>query len=219
MLLGRPRGICPWRRTCRGSRSARRRPVGDDVAGGGDGHVGALVLEAAQRGVLARGGVGSNGSTSTIQPKRLVSLACLGVRVSKRGSSSVPAAGGGLAAEAVALVPALLSVPAATRSTVEVLLAGEDRAPRGGAAGAVAQGAEHLAARGVGRGLDQVGAGGRSGQFVFGVHQEPAVQLGAAGRSATAGSCSCAPARRRTGRARPRPPRAGARRGIDRPGT
>src|SRR5699024_5173321 len=44
---------------------------------------------------------------------------------------------------------------------VEVLLAGQDGAPRRGAAGAVVQGAEHLGPGGIVGGLQQRGAGGR----------------------------------------------------------
>ena len=49
--------------------------VGHHVAGFGDDHVGALVLEAAHARSASSGvEVGSNGSTSTIQPKRLASF-------------------------------------------------------------------------------------------------------------------------------------------------
>lgn len=51
---------------------------------------------------------------------------------------------------------------------VEVLLAGEHRAPRGETAGAVVQGAEHAGAGRVGGGLDQVAARGGTGENELG---------------------------------------------------
>ncbi len=114
---------------------------------------------------------GSYGSSSTTQPKR-VRL----VRLLRRVEPLVeplPLAPGGAGADAVALVGGGRAVG---EVLVEVLLAGQDRAPRGGAAGAVVEGAEHLPAGRVGGRLQQVAAGGRAGELEDAGGGEAAVQ-------------------------------------------
>src|SRR5690606_13283602 len=101
-------------------------------------HVRALVLEAPQRGVLLRGGGGVPRVHlhDPAEAVRLV-LVALGAGV-EAGVARLPAALGGAAAHAVALVPLAAR---GDEVLVEVLLAGQDRAPGGQAAGAVVQGA------------------------------------------------------------------------------
>src|SRR5699024_10012641 len=115
--------------------------VGHGAAVLGDDHVRALVLETAQRGVLARGGAGIEGIDldDVAEAVRLVLAALVpGVETIVL---RLPAAGGGSVGEAVALVR--LGGAGGAEVPVEVLLAGEQRPPRGEAAGAVAEGAKH----------------------------------------------------------------------------
>src|SRR5699024_5708206 len=108
--------------------------VGHRAAVLGDDHVRALVLEAAQRGVLARGGGGVEGVDldDVAEAVRLVLVALVA------GVEAVvlrlPAAGGGAVGETVALIR--LGGAGGAEVPVEVLLAGEQRPPRGESAGA-----------------------------------------------------------------------------------
>ncbi len=137
----------------------------------GQPHGRGLVLEAAEQRVLARGGVGVVRVQLDDVPEAVRLVRLLGDV--EPLVETLPLALGGAGAEAVALVGG----PAAVGEVlVEVLLAVERGAPRGGAAGAVVEGAEDLAAGAVGGGLDQVGAGGRAGQPELGGRGDPPVE-------------------------------------------
>ena len=132
--------------------------VDDGVAGAGDVHGAGLVLEAAQRRVLDRGR-GRVVGVDLDDPAEAVGLVLVALVVEvEAGVDEVPAARGGAGGDAHALL--LLDARGAHEVLVEVLLAREDGAPRGGAAGAVVQGAEHGHALGVLDGLQQVRARG-----------------------------------------------------------
>src|SRR5699024_12471008 len=88
----------------------------------------------------------------------------------------LPAARGGSGGEAVAL--ARLGGAGGAEVPVEVLLAGEHRPPRGEAAGAVAEGAQHDGAGGVPGGLQQVAARRGTGEGELVAEQDAAVELG-----------------------------------------
>ncbi len=104
--------------------------------------------------------VGSDGSTSTIQPKRL-RLVGFGLGAEPRVDALPAAAAAAVDAVAVAL-PALGlgggEVP------VEVLLARQDRAPRGRPAGAVPERADRGPPLRVGTGAQRLRARGRTGE-------------------------------------------------------
>ena len=127
------------------------------VAVARDRHGAGLVLEAAQRRVLDRGGLGIL-RVDLHDPAEAVGLVriALVVEVEAR-MHQVPAARGGAGGDAD---PLLLGAAGADEVLVEVLLAREHRAPRGGAAGAVVQGAQHRSTLGVLDRAQQLGARG-----------------------------------------------------------
>ena len=128
--------------------------VADDRAVVGDADVATLVLEAAQGGVLDRG----RGGVVRIDlhdPAEAMGL--VGVLVEVEAVVDHVPLPARLGLDAVTL----LLVGARTGEVlVEVLLARQDGAPRGGAAGAVVQGAEDGHALGVSLGLQELRAGG-----------------------------------------------------------
>ena len=158
--------------------------VDDDPAVAGDDDVGALVLEAAERAQLARLGVGLEG-VDLDDPAVAVGLVGLlgqveavveAVPVVLGGAATGQAvAGGGLAGQVVGGCGRLGEV------AVEVFLAGEDGPPRGGAAGAVAEGAERRRAGRVGGGLDEVAAADRTDELEGGLGGDAAVERGRLG--------------------------------------
>ena len=147
------------------------------AAVGGEHRGAGLVLEAAQHGVLHRGG-GRVLRVHLDDPAEAVRLVLeAGLLSIEAVVEALPAALGGAGADAVA---GLLGCAAAHEVLVEVLLAGEDGAPRGGAAGAVVQGAQDGGAGGVVLGLEQVVAGGRAGDPERGEAGDAAVAAAAA---------------------------------------
>ena len=151
--------------------------VDHGVAGRGD-HGGAgLVLEAAQEGVL-HGRGGRVLGVDLDDPAEAVGLVLVaGLGQVEAVVDLLPAAAGGGGGDAVAL---LLGRAAALEVLVEVLLAGEHGAPRGGAAGAVVQGAQHAGAGRVLDGLEQRVAGGRAADLELGGAGDAAVAAAAA---------------------------------------
>ena len=148
--------------------------VGHDVAVAVDDHVGALVLEAAHRGVLdrRRGRVGRVDLDDPAEPVGLVGVVRRrGVPARVDGAPVASVLRGG---EAVAGLPRVGARGAEV--LVEVLLARQHRAPRGGAAGAVVHGAADRATGRVGRGLEQVRPGGGTVDGEDGVEGDPAVE-------------------------------------------
>ena len=147
------------------------------VAGFGHDHVGALVLEAAQRGVLLRGRRRVEGVDFHDPAEAVGLVGGAGVAGVEARVVEFPLSRRGLVGQPVALV--LGRGAGRDEVPVEVLLAGEDGAPGGGAAGAVAQRAEDAAPGGVGGGPDQRRAGHRAGELVRRVVEVAAVQPGA----------------------------------------
>ncbi len=154
--------------------------IGDRAAVGGQRDGGALVLEPAERGALARGGglvvrVELDHPAEAVRLVRvlgeveaLVGLVPLAVAGRDRvhGVDAVPLEGG--------LVGLRHSV-AVHEVLVEVLLAVQRGAPRRQTARAVVERAEHLPAGRVGRGPEQRRAGRRSGEPEGGRRREPPV--------------------------------------------
>src|SRR5699024_2404345 len=138
--------------------------IGDRTAVLGEADVRALMLEAPQRGVLLRGGGGIPriDLDDVAEEVRLVLEALVG-RV-EPGLDVVPAARG-LVADAVA---GLLLAAVALEVLVEVLLAGEERAPGGEAAGAVAHRALDGDAVRAGPRDEQLRAARRAGELEVG---------------------------------------------------
>ena len=130
------------------------------VAGRTDDHIGAFMLEPAHRGVLHRG-VERRGRVDFDDPAEPVRLVLVpgGAGIEAR-VDVLPHASGLLVDEPVAAV----GCAEARRSevAVEVLLAREHGAPRGGSARAVAECAENELACGVGSGREKSGTGGRA---------------------------------------------------------
>ena len=144
------------------------------MAGLGHDHVGAFVLETAQRGVLLRRGGGVEG-VHFHDPAEAVGLVRVGgVTGVEAGIVQLPLARRGRRRQAVALVGR--GRARGDKVAVEVLLAGQDGAPRGGAAGAVAQRSFDGPAGGIVDCLHQGGARDRSGQLVDRAVQVAAVQ-------------------------------------------
>ena len=143
-----------------------------------DPHVGALVLEPPHRRVLARGGgrVGRVDLDDVAEPVRLVRVRAGGGV--EAGIDLLPAVHARRVRQAVALAAARRRV--GPEVALEVLLAGQDRAPRRGAAGAVAERAGHPPPGRVGGGPQQGTARGRSGQPERGAGRDPAVAAAAA---------------------------------------
>ncbi len=144
--------------------------VDDDPAVRGHHELGVLVLEAAQRGALDRLAARAE-RVDLDHPAEAIRLVRVGGDVEAR-VDGVPAV-----AEAVAQAAAGIGADAITalqrrehaagrigvaEVAVEILLAGEEGAPRRPAGAAVVEHAQHLAAGGVGRGLHQVVAGARA---------------------------------------------------------
>ena len=177
--------------------------VGHDVAVAVDDHVGALVLEAAHRGVLHR----RRGRVARVDlddPPEAVGLVAVvrggGVpaRVDRAPVARVLRGG-----EAVAGLPGVRAGGAEV--LVEVLLARQHGAPRRRTAGAVVHRAADRATGRVGRRLEQVGPGGGTVHGERGVEGDPAVEARARDvRPHVARACGGG-ARRPTCRARPRP--------------
>jgi hypothetical protein len=148
--------------------------VGHYVPGLGHDHVCALVLEAPQHGVLLGGRRGIE-RINLDDPAEAVGLVLVsGVVGVEARVIEFPLACGGRVGEAVPLVGGRGS--GRNEVALEILLAGQDGAPRRGAAGAVAQRAVDPAAGRVGRSLDQRGPGGGSGELVAGAVEVAAVQ-------------------------------------------
>ena len=124
--------------------------------------VGPLVLEAPHRRVLARGGggVGRVDLDDVAEPVRLVRVRAGGGV--EPGIDLLPAVHARGVGQAVALAAASCRV--GPEVALEVLLPGQDGAPRRGAAGAVAERAGHPAPGRVGGGPQQRTARGRAGQ-------------------------------------------------------
>ena len=151
--------------------------VGHHVPGGGDNHVGALVLEAAHRGALLRRRRRIE-RVHLDDPAEAVGLVFVaGVAGVEARVVEFPLAGGRRAGQPVA--PVAGGRAGGDEVAVEVFLAGEDGAPRRGAAGAVAEGPADGAAGGVGHGAHQRGPGHGSGELVGGVRQVAPVEPGA----------------------------------------
>lgn len=148
--------------------------VGDGPAVRGEDHVRALVLEATHCGVLARRRRRIR-RIDLDDPAEVVHLV-LEARVSRIEAriELLPPAHGRFVREAVARV--LLGGASSAEVTVEVLFAGEDRAPRGRAAGAVSERSE--GGRAVGRDgrAQQLGSCGGAREGICGVVEEPAVE-------------------------------------------
>ncbi len=134
--------------------------VRGDVAALPEDHVRALVLEAAERGVL-HGRLAGLERVDLDDPAEAVRLVLVaGGAGVVAGVDGLPAAGRRLVGEAVALVRDARARGAEVAG--EVLLAGEHGAPRGGAAGAVAERAEDARALGVVLGAQRRGSRGRA---------------------------------------------------------
>ena len=178
--------------------------VGDDGAVVGDVDVGGLVLEPAHRGVLDRGRVGIPRVEldDVAEPVGLVGRLG-GVEA---GVEGLPQQFGRLQRDSVAVEPVGVHRVGLGRALggaevlVEVLLAGQHRAPRRHAARAVGEGARHRAPGRVGGGLDEIGACAGTGERERGVGGDAAV---VATHHRLAGlRPACARPRRRTCRAR-----------------
>ena len=153
--------------------------VADHGAVVGDVDLAGLVLEAAQGGVLDRGGlrVGRVDFDDPVEAVRLVRL----LGDVETVVVLLPAAVGQLVLDGVAGVLAhqvlVVDLVDAAEVLVDVLLAGEHGAPRGDAAGAVVEGADDLLAGRVLVGLEQVVAGGGAGDGELGEAGDAAVEL------------------------------------------
>ena len=163
---GAPACNGPGTRTCRGSRTARRRR-GRRPTRPSDATVTVAPSCFMRPSMVRLRGVasGSYGSSSTIQPNRFASFGCRPGRSARpSGSTTCRPLRDREAVAGVRLDVRRVDGSRHLEVLVEVLLAGQDRSPRGGAACAVVQRAEHPASGRVGRGLEQVVAGGRSGE-------------------------------------------------------
>ncbi|CAO0829468.1 hypothetical protein SMICM17S_09235 [Streptomyces microflavus] len=145
--------------------------------------LGRLVLEPAQRGPLARGGVRVV-RVEFDDPAEAVGLVGL-LRQVEPPVEPLPLALGGAGADPVPLVHVGVAVG---EVLVEVLLAVQRGAPRSRAARAVVEGPEHLAAGAVGGRTQQRASRGRSGDPEFTRGGEPAVERVTADRAQLAGA-------------------------------
>ena len=148
--------------------------VGGHMAGLSDDDVGTLVLEPAECRVLDRRLVRCLGVDlhDPAEPVRFVLVA--GYGGVEPVVDSLPEPAGWAIGQAVAGIRCAGARRA--KVAVEVLLTGEHRSPGCGTAGAVAEGTEHGASRGVGSGLQQVAAGGRAGDGERGARGDAAVE-------------------------------------------